>query len=57
MRTGDDFHYGVLIRGDSVYHSDALLGIFDAIPPAASAAIQALDAGRADEFDRILTPH
>jgi hypothetical protein len=56
MCTGDDFHYDMLIRGDSVHHSDALLGIFDAIPPAASAAIQAFDAGRADEFDRVLAP-
>src|SRR5690606_1836726 len=30
--------------------------IFDAIAPAASAAIQALDAGDLDEYDKILTP-
>ena len=52
MYTGDDFNYDTLIRTGS----DVLLGIFDAIAPAASAAIQALDAGRADEFDRILAP-
>ena len=52
MYTGDDFHYDELIRGGS----DALLGIFDAIAPAASAAIQALDAGNTEEFDRILAP-
>jgi hypothetical protein len=56
MYTGDDFNYDALIRGDGSHHSDALLGIFDAIAPAASAAIQALDAGRPDEFDRILAP-
>ena len=56
MYTGDDFNYDALIRGDGQHHSDALLGIFDAIAPAASSAIQALDAGRPDEFDRILAP-
>jgi hypothetical protein len=56
MYTGDDFHYDALIRGDGEYYSDALLGIFDAIAPAASAAIQALDDGRTDEFDRVLAP-
>ncbi len=56
MYTGDDFNYDALIRGDGRHHSDALLGIFDAVAPAASAAIQALDAGRPDEFDRVLAP-
>ncbi len=56
MYTGDDFNYDALIRGDGTHHSDALLGIFDAIAPAASAAIQALDAGQVDAFDRILAP-
>jgi hypothetical protein len=56
MYTGDDFNYDRLIRGDGVHHSDALLGIFDAIAPAASAAIQALDRGDAAEYDRILEP-
>ena len=56
MYTGDDFHFAALIGGDGEFHSDALLGIFDAIAPAASAAIQALDAGRREEFDRILAP-
>ena len=36
MYTGDDFHYDALIRGDGSRYSDALLGIFDAIAPAAS---------------------
>jgi Protein of unknown function (DUF993) len=56
MYTGDDFNYDTLIRGDGVHYSDALLGIFDGIAPAASAAIQALDSGDAQEFDRILAP-
>jgi len=54
--TGDDFHYDGLIRGDGSYYSHALLGIFDAIAPAASAAVQALDRNRLDEYDRILGP-
>ncbi len=54
MYTGDDFHYDELIRGDGTHFSHALLGIFDAIAPAASAAAQALDEGSYDEFDRIL---
>ena len=56
MYTGDDFHYDALIRGDGSNYSHALLGIFDAIAPAASAAIQALDRNRAEEYDCILGP-
>lgn len=60
MFTGDDFNYVGLIGGDTVSqgdsHSDALLGAFAAITPAASAAIQALDAGDADAYLRILGP-
>jgi hypothetical protein len=52
--TGDDFNYPDLIAGDGMNYSDALLGIFDAIAPAASAAIQALDRGDRTEFRRIL---
>ena len=37
-------------------HSDALLGIFDAIAPAASAALSALAAGDRARFDAILAP-
>ena len=36
--------------------SDALLGIFDAIAPAASAALAALGAGDTARFHEILTP-
>ncbi len=56
MYTGDDFNYDELIAGDGTHHSDALLGIFDGIAPAASAAIQALDAGSRDEFMKVLSP-
>jgi hypothetical protein len=45
LYTGDDFNYPELIHGDGQHHSDALLGIFAAIYPAASAALQAYDAG------------
>ncbi|GAA2344406.1 dihydrodipicolinate synthase family protein [Saccharopolyspora halophila] len=43
LYTGDDFNYPELVVGQGADHSDALLGIFAAIYPAASAAIQALD--------------
>jgi hypothetical protein len=54
--TGDDFNYPTLIRGDETGHSDALLGIFDAIAPVAAVAFQSLDAADADAFERILAP-
>jgi Protein of unknown function (DUF993) len=56
MYTGDDFNYGELIGGDEVGHSDALLGIFDAIAPAASAALSALATGDRARFEMILAP-
>jgi len=56
MYTGDDFSYAELIAGDGQGHSDALLGIFDAIAPAASAALSSLAAGKRAEFDDILAP-
>jgi hypothetical protein len=56
MYTGDDFNYPELILGDDQGYSDALLGIFDAIAPAASAALQALDAGDRDRYETILAP-
>jgi dihydrodipicolinate synthase/N-acetylneuraminate lyase len=56
MYTGDDFNYAELIRGDEHGYSHALLGIFDAIAPAASAALQALDAGDLDRYEAILAP-
>ena len=56
MYTGDDFDYPDLILGDEQGFSHALLGIFDAIAPAASAALQALDAGDTDRYEKILAP-
>ncbi len=56
MYTGDDFNYAELIAGDGEHHSDALLGIFDAIAPAASAALAALSAGDTARFHAILAP-
>ena len=56
MYTGDDFNFAELIGGDASGHSDALLGIFDAIAPAAAAALTALAAGDRARFDAILAP-
>jgi hypothetical protein len=56
MYTGDDFNYDRLITGDEHGHSDALLGIFDAIAPAASVALTALDAGEVSRFHQLLAP-
>ena len=56
MYTGDDFDYPTTIGGDGAGHSDALLGIFDVIAPAASAALHALAGGDRAGFDRILAP-
>ncbi len=56
MYTGDDFDYPTTIRGDGDRHSDALLGIFDVIAPAASAALKALDGGDLARYADILAP-
>jgi len=62
MYTGDDFNYAELIAGDgwgteqTHGQSDALLGIFDAIAPAASAALGKLAAGDTQAFHDILGP-
>lgn len=56
MYTGDDFNYAELIAGDDEGYSDALLGIFDAIAPAASAALAALAGNRPEEFHDIFAP-
>ncbi len=56
MYTGDDFNYAELIAGDEAGHSDALLGIFDSIAPAAAAALAALARGDEATFHRILAP-
>ena len=56
MYTGDDFNYPELIAGDNLGYSDALLGIFDAIAPAAASALAALARGERENFDAILAP-
>ncbi|RFS87590.1 dihydrodipicolinate synthase family protein [Actinomadura spongiicola] len=56
LYTGDDFNYVELIRGDGHGHSDALLGVFDAIAPAAGAALAALDAGDVARYEVLLAP-
>ena len=62
MYTGDDFNYAELIAGDGVggsvnqQQSDALLGIFDAIAPAASAALGELAQSNVEKFHAILGP-
>jgi uncharacterized protein DUF993 len=50
LYTGDDLDYPTLIKDGS----DALLGVFDAIAPAASAALAALDRGETGDYDAIL---
>jgi hypothetical protein len=56
LYTGDDFNYPSLIRGDGSRYSDALLGAFAAIAPAASAALTALDAGDLATYDADMAP-
>ena len=56
MYTGDDFNYAELIAGDEQGFSHALLGIFDAIAPAASYALSRLAAGDAAGFHDVLGP-
>ncbi|RZL86141.1 MAG: dihydrodipicolinate synthase family protein, partial [Variovorax sp.] len=62
MYTGDDFNYAELIAGDGFGsepmhgQSDALLGIFDAIAPAASSALGELAQGNVEKFHAILGP-
>ncbi|MEO9167429.1 MAG: DUF993 family protein, partial [Aestuariivirga sp.] len=45
-----------LIAGDAHGYSHALLGIFDAIAPAASQALSALALGKVDKFHALLAP-
>jgi hypothetical protein len=56
MYTGDDYNFAELIDGDGEGHSDALLGIFDSIAPAASAALAALAQGDRRGFHETLAP-
>ncbi len=56
MLSGDDFNFAELIAGDEKGYSDALLGIFDSIAPAASAALSQLATGDEDGFHETLAP-
>jgi hypothetical protein len=56
MYTGDDFNFAELIEGDAQGHSDALLGIFDSIAPAASQALSHLSANEKTKYNEILEP-
>ena len=60
MYTGDDFNYDALILGDDHpgphAHSDALLGIFDSIAPAASLALTALENNDLAAYHHLLAP-
>ena len=56
LYTGDDFNYADLIAGDGAHYSHALLGIFAAIAPAASQALEALALGDLPTYHRLLAP-
>jgi hypothetical protein len=56
MYTGDDFNYAELIAGDERVYSDALLGIFDAIAPAAAVGLAHLAEGDSGGFHAVLAP-
>ena len=56
MYTGDDFNFAELIEGDARGHSDALLGIFDSIAPAASQALSFLSADEKEKYHETLAP-
>ena len=56
MYTGDDFNFAELIEGDAQGHSDALLGIFDSIAPAASQALSHLSLNERAKYHEVLAP-
>ena len=56
LYTGDDFNYARLIEGDGARHSHALLGIFAAIAPAASQALEALAQDDLATYRALLAP-
>jgi hypothetical protein len=56
MYTGDDFNFAELIEGDAQGHSDALLGIFDSIAPAASQALSYLAEQDKTRYHEALAP-
>lgn len=54
--TGDDFNYAELIEGDGERYSHALLGIFDAVAPSASKALNHLAQGDTQAFRAVIEP-
>jgi hypothetical protein len=56
MYTGDDFNFAELIEGDAQGYSDALLGIFDSIAPAASQALSFLGSNELKKYNEVLAP-
>jgi hypothetical protein len=56
MYTGDDFNFAELIEGDAQGYSDALLGIFDSIAPAASQALSFLSSNEKAKYNEIVKP-
>jgi len=54
MYTGDDFNFAELIEGDAQGYSDALLGIFDSIAPAASQALSFLSENQNSKYHEVL---
>jgi hypothetical protein len=56
MYTGDDFNFAELIEGDAQGYSDALLGIFDSIAPAASQALGYLGNNEKEKYHEVLAP-
>jgi hypothetical protein len=56
MYTGDDFNFAELIEGDAQGYSDALLGIFDSIAPAASQALTFLSENNKKSYHEALAP-
>jgi uncharacterized protein DUF993 len=56
MYTGDDFNFAELIEGDAQGYSDALLGIFDSIAPAASQALSYLSRDEKQSYHEVLAP-
>jgi hypothetical protein len=56
MYTGDDFNFAELIEGDAQGYSDALLGIFDSIAPAASQALTFLSQNNKNSYHETLAP-
>ncbi len=56
LYTGDDYNYTKLIEGQGEHYSHALLGIFAAIAPAASQALEALAMGDKKTYHELLLP-